>query len=121
MSSLEVVSETAEFNIGDVKALAKNLKKINGAERKPIGAMPIYWSPEAEGELKRVVFLKIAENFQIPDYNDPEKMVEKDTAVMLEVNGETATLIICASTRLVSFLRISAKRGARTKLSTSAR
>ena len=110
MSSLEL-SQTAEFNVGDVKALSKNLKKINSAERKPIGAMPVYWSPEAEGELKRVVFLKIAENFQIPDYNDPEKMVEKDTAVMLEVNGETATLIICASTRLVSFFHDFGKVG----------
>lgn len=110
MSSLEV-SQTAEFNIGDVKALAKNLKKISSAERKPIGAIPAYWSPEAEGEVKRVLFLQIAVNFQIPDYNDVEKTVEKDTAVMLEVTGETATLITCASTRLVSFFRDFGKEG----------
>ena len=109
MSSLEV-SQTAEFNVGDVKALAKNLQKINSAVRKPVGAIPVYWSP-VEGEVKRVVFLKIAENFQIPDYNDMEKTVEKDTAVMLEVNGEVATLLICASTRLVSFFRDFGKEG----------
>lgn len=103
MSSLEL-SQTAEFNVSDIKSLAKNLQKINDAKRKPIGAIPLYWSP-SEGEVKRVLFLKIAENFHIPDYNDPEKIVEKDTAVLLDVQAEGATLLTCASTRLVSFFR----------------
>jgi hypothetical protein len=103
MSSVEL-SKTAEFSVSDVKNLAKNLEKITNAKRKPIGAMPVYWSP-AEGEVKRVLFLQIAENFHIPDYNDQEKTIEKDTVVLLDVQSEGATLLTCASTRLVSFFR----------------
>ena len=102
MSNVEIF-QTAEFNLSDGKALAKSLQKLKDAKRKPIGAMPVYWSPEAEGEVKRVVFLRVVEGYNIPDYNDQEQTIQKNTAFFIEVEDETARILTCAATRLVSY------------------
>ena len=65
--------------------------------------MPVYWSPEAEGEVKRVVFLRVVEGYNIPDYNDQEQTIQKNTAFFIEVENETARILTCAATRLVSY------------------
>ena len=102
MSDVEIF-QTAEFNLSDGKALAKSLQKLKDAKRKPIGAVPVYWSPEAEGEVKRVVFLRVVEGYNIPDYNDQEQIIQKNTAFFIEVEDETARILTCAATRLVSY------------------
>ena len=67
MSDVEIF-QTAEFNLSDGKALAKSLQKLKDAKRKPIGAVPVYWSPEAEGEVKRVVFLRVVAAFIVAEW-----------------------------------------------------
>ena len=102
MSNVEIF-QTAEFNLSDGKALAKSLQKLKDAKRKPIGAVPVYWSPEAEGEVKRVVFLRVVKGYNIPDYNHQEQTIQKNTAFFIEVEDETARILTCAATRLVSY------------------
>jgi len=110
MSRLEV-SQTTEFNVNDASSLVLSLKQLSKAKRKPIGAMPLFWSPEKKGEEKRVIFLEIAKDFEIPDYNNMKKTVQKDVVAFLEVREEKAHLLTCASTRLVSFFKSTGKKG----------
>lgn len=89
------------------------LTQLTTANRKPINLEPQYWSPEGEGEQKRLIYLgcKMSE---IPSFDDPNIMIDKMTAHFLEVrqepNEETGELevkgnvIVNASSRLVCFL-----------------
>ena len=85
--------------------IPKDLAAIEQAVRQEINAIPTYWSPEAEGEVKRAAFLKVIPDMEIPDFNDPEKTVKKDCVLLLEYKDGRGQLIICAASRLVSFFR----------------
>ena len=83
--------------------IPKDLATIEQAVRQDINAIPAYWSPEAEGEVKRAIFLKVIPEMDIPDFNDPEQTVKKDCVLLLEYKEGRGQLIICAASRLVSF------------------
>ena len=93
---------TQVATLSDV-TIPKDLAAIEQAVRQDINAIPTYWSPEAEGEIKRGVFLKVIPDMDIPDFNDPEKTVKKDCVLLLEYKDGRGQLIICAASRLVSF------------------
>ena len=63
-----------------------------------------YWTPEKEGEEKRVYFMGV-QPMEVPDHNDPSKSVQLESAVMLEEQSDgTFSTIVNASVRLRSIL-----------------
>lgn len=63
-----------------------------------------YWTPDKDGESKRV-FYKGIENRQVPDYNDPSKIVGLDCVVLqcptsnqIFVNGSAILRSILSNT-----------------------
>lgn len=109
---METLVQTPAVNTTDTQVatlsdviIPKDLAAIEQAVRQDINAIPTYWSPEAEGEVKRAVFLKVIPEMDIPDFNDPEGTVKKDCVLLLEYKDGKGQLIICAASRLVSFFR----------------
>ena len=63
-----------------------------------------YWTPEKEGESRRVYFMGV-QAMNVPDHNDPEKIVSLDCAVFLQTSpdGDHKT-VVNASVRLRSIV-----------------
>lgn len=99
---METLVQTPSASMTDV-IFPTDLKPIELAQRQEVNAIPSYWSPEADGEVKRVVFLKVINDMDIPDFNDPEKTVRKDCVLLLEIKQGKGHLVTCAASRLVSF------------------
>lgn len=64
-----------------------------------------YWTPLEEGEAKTLIFVRVKPADQIPDFNDPKNLVEKDCAYFIEQTEEGFQLLRNASSRLVSMAR----------------
>ncbi|MEO1415042.1 MAG: hypothetical protein AAFW00_13225 [Bacteroidota bacterium] len=64
-----------------------------------------YWTPATEGESKILVFMRITTEDQIPDFNDPSKLVTKDCAYFVEQTQQGLQILRNASSRLVSIAR----------------
>lgn len=61
-----------------------------------------YWSPNAEGASKRLIYLEVGP-YTVPDFNDPKKSVPLDCAVFLEPTAHGhARKVINGAKRLVS-------------------
>ncbi len=72
---------------------------------KPLNLDVEYWRPEVEGESKTLVFMELREGDSIPDFNDPENVVEKDCAYLVEKQGDSLQVIRTGSRRLVTASR----------------
>lgn len=61
-----------------------------------------YWTPESEGESRRMIFMQITKQ-TVPDHNDPEVTREVDCAVFIEP-GESGNhkTVVSGSARLVA-------------------
>jgi hypothetical protein len=93
------VVATAQVDInGQLPDLAK-------AQPKPLNLAMAYWSPEAEGESKTLIFMRVQPDDQIPDFNDPEQLVTKDCAYFIEQTEQGFQILRNASSRLVSMAR----------------
>ncbi|MEO0638430.1 MAG: hypothetical protein AAFY70_01800 [Bacteroidota bacterium] len=64
-----------------------------------------YWTPLSEGESKVLVFMRVTANDQIPDFNDPSQLVQKDCAYFVEQTAQGLQILRNASSRLVSIAR----------------
>lgn len=71
----------------------------------PVDLSYEYWTPEKEGESRRLFFLSI-EEMEVPDHNDDSKLVNLECArfVQKQANGEFQT-IVNASIRLMSIVK----------------
>ena len=93
------VVATAQVDInGQLPDLAK-------AQPKPLNLAMAYWSPEAEGESKTLIFMRVQPDDQIPDFNHPEQLVTKDCAYFIEQTEQGFQILRNASSRLVSMAR----------------
>ena len=63
---------------------AEKWPDLSKAVARPLNLDVEYWNPEAEGESKVLVFIEIKREDTIPDFNDPEKTVQKDCAYFVE-------------------------------------
>ena len=82
----------------------ENIPSLAGCEIESADLAYEYWTPETEGEMRRVYFMGV-ESMDVPDHQDRDKMVTLESAVMLEetTEGEFRT-IVNASVRLRSIL-----------------
>jgi hypothetical protein len=75
-----------------------------------LNLVPDYWSPEQSGETKLLIFWEFLRNDEIPDMNDPNKTVIKDSCIFIEVKSDKKKVFLkCSATRLVSVMRFAAK------------
>ncbi len=82
----------------------QNVPSLIGCEIESADLACEYWTPEKEGESKRVYFMGV-QAMEVPDHNNPDKMVELDSAVMLEEQADGSfSTIVNGSIRLRSIL-----------------
>lgn len=60
-----------------------------------------YWSPEKEGEKRRMIYVG-TEDRLVPDHKDPSKQVELATIVFLYPQDGKSSTVVNASKRLVA-------------------
>lgn len=87
------------------------LPDLNSFIPKNIDLTPDYWSPEAVGETKVLIFSRVVENDLIPDINEPGEFIEKDCAYFLGMGKNGYQVIKCAATRLVNACKSLEPRG----------
>lgn len=61
---------------------------------------PEYWTPETEGESKRLIFVGVAER-RMPSAEDPEQLVDLPCAIFVQPDPAPARVIANGSKRLV--------------------
>ena len=95
----------------------EGIPDMDSMEAAPLDLASQYWTPEAEGETKRLLFSHFGES-QVPDKygpgkNDPDATVSLETAHFFERRGDEILAVRQASKVLLSTLRsIGAKQGA---------
>ncbi|MEL7535047.1 MAG: hypothetical protein AAFN10_27335 [Bacteroidota bacterium] len=94
-------SVTATLQV-DIKGELPDLK---GVQARNVNMAMEYWTPQSEGEAKTLIFIRVKGQDQIPDFNDPANLVEKDCAYFIEQTEEGFQILRNASSRLVSMAR----------------
>lgn len=102
---------TVEHSSSGKFAMQLNQVEVDSVEDFPdlqvAKVMPIdmggnYWTPEKEGESKRVVFMGV-KNELVKDFADESKLVEKESAIFVEQLPDKSIRTFCqSSSRLVS-------------------
>lgn len=90
------VTETAVINLN------ADLPDLAAARPRNVNLAMDYWTPQEEGESKLLIFVRIAIDDQIPDFNDPKNLVTKDCAYFIEQTEQGFQILRNASSRLVS-------------------
>jgi len=85
--------------------ISRDLPDLSTAKPKPVNLALDYWTPQAEGECKTLIFMRVQQGDEIPDYNDPDKLVSKDCAYFIEQTDNGFQILRNASARLVSLAR----------------
>ncbi len=82
-----------------------DLPDLSKARPKQINLAMDYWTPQGEGECKTLIFMRVQEQDQIPDFNDPNQLVDKPCAYFIEQTANGFQVLRNASSRLVSLAR----------------
>lgn len=100
----EAVSSSSEKKVTGTALvdMEKPLPDLSKAKPKNIDLSAEYWSPEAPGETRVMIFSRVVTNDLIPDMNNPGEYIEKDCAYFLGVGKAGYQVIKCAAARLVS-------------------
>lgn len=99
------LTQTVRFDLNGAQNEAIDLSQL---VPKNVNLVMEYWNTDgaAEGETKRVIFMRVEEQDRIPDYNDSQNLVEKPCAYFVEQGPNGLQIMRCAASRLVSSARL---------------
>lgn len=104
METKELVRK--EQNVLNVVAvdLSKNLPDLSKANELPVDLSGNYWTPEKQGETKRMFFVEIKPQ-KVLKFGTTDEIIELDCAVFLEQSNDgTVSTVLNGSARLVGVL-----------------
>lgn len=83
--------------------LRADIPGLENHVQESIDLAPEYWSPEGEGEKKRMYYMGIQPHV-VPDQKNKEQNVELSCAVFVEIVADVPRTVINGSVRLVSIV-----------------